>query len=444
MARVVRTPPYLLILFVCLFALASVLAVVFYLRNDENVKAIAAQTKRAGNLAKDVDAKDAQTAVLVEKITGRQGRDATGDLAIQQADQALRIEHAAEFATHGLAAAIDGLNTKIGGHLKHIAELQKQKAAADGAAKAAEATIAKLKKDNDQEAETHRLAVTALTNKHGVQLGAKDAERTKSLAAKDATITKLNDDLAVATGKIDAKAEEISQRDGRIKVLLGIIADLKNPGGQVGELMLRQPDGTVSQIVQDKPICYISLGEKDGVKPDFPFAVYSSQTGIPKDGKPKAKVLVVRVGRTTSECRILESSRDDPVMPRDLIANVVYNPTREFHFVVEGEFDLYGEGRTDPLASRRVIGLIESIGGTVDGEISVTTDFVVMGAEPPRPPPPAPDASLDAQKRHRQKLKEYERYKYVKETAHTLQIPILNTNRFLAFTGFIPKKQLTD
>jgi len=172
--------------------------------------------------------------------------------------------------------------------------------------------------------------------------------------------------------------------------------------------------------------------------------VFSSQTGIPKNGQPKGKLLVVRVGRTTSECRILESSRDDPVIAGDLITNVVFNPARQFRFVVKGEFDLYGEGRADPLASRRVIQLIQSIGGAVDDEISVMTDFLIAGIEPPRPPAPAADASLDAQKRYRQKLAEYEDYKHAMETAKILQIPALNTNRFLAFTGFIPKKQLAD
>ena len=128
----------------------------------------------------------------------------------------------------------------------------------------------------------------------------------------------------------------------------------------------------------------------------------------------------------------------------DVIANVVYNPNRTYNFVVEGDFDLYGDNKIDPQSANRIRALIEKFGGKVNDGVSVNTDFVVMGVEPDRPAKPSADAPASDWQIYKDKTAKYEHYKNVKSTAMSLQIPVLNTNRFIALTGMMPKQRRTE
>ncbi|MHC4715747.1 MAG: hypothetical protein ACYS5V_02150, partial [Planctomycetota bacterium] len=72
------------------------------------------------------------------------------------------------------------------------------------------------------------------------------------------------------------------------------------------------------------------------------------------------------------------------------------------------------------------------------------TDFVVMGVEPSSPLRPADDASPAEWRIFTDKQTKYNRYKQIRAVAASLQIPVLSTSRFLAFSGYVPKKRLTD
>jgi hypothetical protein len=208
--------------------------------------------------------------------------------------------------------------------------------------------------------------------------------------------------------------------------------------------MLKQRDGRIIRISPDRGVCYIDLGQIDKITPGMTFTVYNTQTGIPDDGKGKAKLLVKNVSAGTSECTVTESSRDDPLAEGDMVANIVFSPTRTYSFVVEGDFDLYNEGHATTQGNRMIRSIVERLGGHLSDKVTVDTDFVVLGDEPAAPPKPATDAPQTDWQIYKEKLAEFDRYGAVKSSAASLQIPVLNTSRFLAFTGTIPKKSLSD
>jgi hypothetical protein len=62
----------------------------------------------------------------------------------------------------------------------------------------------------------------------------------------------------------------------------------------------------------------------------------------------KASIEVVRVGNTTSECRITRTSRGATLSEGDLIANLVYDKNTKYNFLVYGNFDLDRNGVATP------------------------------------------------------------------------------------------------
>ena len=77
-------------------------------------------------------------------------------------------------------------------------------------------------------------------------------------------------------------------------------------------------------------------------------------------------------------------------------------------------------------------------GAKVAETVTVDTDFVVMGSEPATPPKPKADAPPQEWELYRQEMKKYQRYRDVRDAAKRLHVPILNTTRFIAFSGFAP------
>jgi len=444
MARVVQrrgTPPYLLILFVFLFLVSTVLAVLFYLRADERTTALAEREQDLTNLRSEKSRLSQDISLLVKDITG--SPEMAVKAAREDVQQALGGKHAQEFADTGLASAVRGLDQKVSDlsaridALKQVERDLKQTIAKNqAAAKQAQQSL-------EKQLAAAVAAKTQAEARHKAELAAKDKQRLNDLAAKDALIKEKEQRVAVLNQEKASLRDRLQEGQAEIHRLMRIIRELKK-GPKVGELVLRQPDGKIAKVLLDEPVCYIDLGEKDHVTAGLSFSVYSRQSGIPEDGKPKAKIVVVNVGPTTSECHILESDRNDPILEGDLVANVVFHPQRTYKFVVEGEFDLYGTGRPDPLANRTVRALIESFGGKVSDVVSVDTDFVVMGEEPPRPPKPAEDAPPVVWQAYNERLKVYDRFKKVQAMAISLQIPVLNTSRFLAFSGYVPRKRLTE
>jgi peptidoglycan hydrolase CwlO-like protein len=431
-----------LILLAFLFLASTTLAVLFYVRNDESVKGLSEEKTKSSKLAKESSEKTADINKLVKIIVGR---IVSREAATEEANQrlaSLKIKYGTKYGN--LSSAIAGLSKDISDLKSQIKQAKSVNDERRNEIAQKEKAIGDIEQGLKEQMQTLRDELTAAKklyekglDNYKVEVDNANKEFQVILKQRDRRIDALD-------AKLGDKAMEMQQLQAQIARLQKIIRDVKGKAGSVGEWLVTKPSGKVAKVLLDQEICYINLGEKDRVTAGLAFSIFSAQTGVPKDGKPKAKIVIVNVGATTSECRIVESKKDDSIVEGDLIVNLVFSSTRTYNFVVEGEFDLYGTGRADPLANRHVRAMIERFGGKVADEISISTDFVVMGDEPPRPPKPAEDAPPAVWKIYNERMKAYNYYKQVKATAVSLQIPVLNTNRFLAYSGHVPKKRLVD
>ena len=192
-------------------------------------------------------------------------------------------------------------------------------------------------------------------------------------------------------------------------------------------------------MARNADVCYINLGSKDRVRPGTTFTVYGGET-INRENV-KGRIRVTNVSDDFSECKIIEQDKDSPIVVGDNVVNLAFDAVRTYVFVVRGEFDLHNTQTPSKLGTKEVKDAIRRFGGKVNDEIDIKTDYVVMGAEPEKPPMPPADAPASVQKVYQKQLKRYKEYSDIKTAAETMKIPILNTNRFLLLTGYEPEKR---
>jgi len=445
MAQVVQrrgTPAYLVVVFVALFVISGALAVLFYVKWDESSKDLAEAQETLSATRKDLNkVKNTTVPDLIRMITVNGGDNP--QVAKDAADGVYKLPLANQYAGTSLEAACQGLAKSLEKAQAELKQAREDLAAKDRTIGERDATITKIKSDWQLDVQGVRKELADAQTKFTRNLAAKDKQLAGAIKDKDAIIQQREKEKAVLAQEKEALELKVQNLQTRNKILTQKIRDDKDTA-DVRMAPLLQYDGKVAKALPEQQIIFIDLGERDNVKPGLPFAVYDKNKGVPEDGKGKAKLVVVNVHPTTSECRITESTTDDPIAEGDLVANLVFNTHRVHQFVVEGEFDLYGDGRADPLGNRRVRRMIEDYGGRIADTVSVDTDFVVMGEEPASPNQPAEGASAGDWRIYNEKRAQYNQYKKTQEVATNLQIPVLSTSRFLAFSGFVPKKRLTD
>ena len=108
-------------------------------------------------------------------------------------------------------------------------------------------------------------------------------------------------------------------------------------------------------------------------------------------------------------------------------------------FVIAGDFDLSGDGKIDRNSINRLKALVEKWGGKVDDNISVDTDFLILGSIPHvRRKPTFEEMEIDpmAMDKYNECLEKLNNYKKVRNQARDLSIPVFNAERFLYFIGY--------
>jgi len=120
----------------------------------------------------------------------------------------------------------------------------------------------------------------------------------------------------------------------------------------------------------------------------------------------------------------------------DPFANIAFDPAQQPVFVVEGRFDLSGMGRLTETGTQEVISLIKRSGGKIASKLTVDVDFVVMGPEPSKPAKLPEDSPPTAKKAWEIRMEEYNRWRKTLDKAIALNVPKLNTRRFLTLTGY--------
>ena len=198
-----------------------------------------------------------------------------------------------------------------------------------------------------------------------------------------------------------------------------------------------QPDGEIIIIDNRAKVVRLTIGINDHVYQGLTFSVYD--TFIPKDGKSKAEVEVFDISKTYSSARILRSEINRPILKGDIVANLIWDSKKTNMFVLAGDFDINDDGVVDKNAAEKIKSLIRKWGGSITETVSITTDFVILGAAPKVIKKPTfEDLELrpDAMKKYDASMRRFNRYKEVQSRAQTLWIPVFKYDTFLYFIGY--------
>lgn len=240
----------------------------------------------------------------------------------------------------------------------------------------------------------------------------------------------LNDTLLLTQAKL-------RQAEKRMEAALQELRNIK-PGPSM-DVAAFEPDGKIMSVDDQTKIVYLNVGSDDNVYPGLTFSVYDKSTPIPKDGKGKAEVEVFNVDKNISTARIIRSEIRNPIVTEDTIANLIFSSKKANLFAIAGEFDLNNDGMIDLGGFDKIKSLIEKTGGKVTEMISINTDFLVLGKAPKvlkKPTLEELEIYPMAQERYETSLKLYDKYQDTINQAQALSVPIFNYERFLYFTGY--------
>lgn len=200
-----------------------------------------------------------------------------------------------------------------------------------------------------------------------------------------------------------------------------------------------KPDARILQIDFQNGVIYLNVGMEDHVYRGLTFAVYDRNAPLPEDGNGKAEIEVFQVSPNVSAARILRSSVKNPIVPDDIVANLIWDAKTSNRFYVAGEFDMNGDGAPEADGAERIREMILRWGGTLDEEITVNTDFIVMGDPPRRLPRPSQvelELNPAAQQRYEEAQARAEQYDALLQKAELLSIPVFNLKQFYYLLGY--------
>ncbi len=243
---------------------------------------------------------------------------------------------------------------------------------------------------------------------------------------------------ALATTNADLQEKVLLLQD-QVTRLRGVSDDTLMPTSEYALV-----DGSIIEIRPTAGEVVIDLGREDKVVLGQTFSVYRDGAALSPDldtgayNEGKAVIEIVDIRTDTSRARIVRESRGNPIVRGDIIANPVYDPNKEYSFVVYGEFDANRDGQATRLETAELSALIEDWGGTVLDDLTGGVDFLIMGRKPVLPPQPGPDAPIEVLQEYVRLQQMVARYDELFETAIATSIPVLNENRLYTLIGSLP------
>ncbi len=315
--------------------------------------------------------------------------------------------------------------------------LQQDLANARARAKAAE----KAKADLDQSYKDALANLGATVDQTGDVL---KTTQVKIQEQKSTLDGQMADTRSEYVGQIAGLEDTIAQGNAEIRRLLKIIDDLGG-GGELdpGPGNLTRADGRVVSVIGGRSEVYISLGRSDRLQMGMTFEVFDDNDLVKlneyQQVRGKATLEVVSVNDAASVARIVRLERGASVNDNDQIVNLAYDPQSIQKFYVYGKFNIDANGGKEVDDRDRIVSMISQWGGKVTDDLTYDVDYLVLGAEPPLPTPP-PDGEVDPVKirQYVAAQQEFETYQELigEARSKSLNIPVLNQNRFLALVGY--------
>jgi len=461
---------YALITFVGLFIAATTAAVIFYVKAEENRKTASDLQSRIDELATREELQ--QIGTIVGTDVPRQSRlgsmvdylDRCAALIVggplEQTSAEVKANTARRDANEAFQMAQPYLTDKIDPNTTGlVAVVQKMKNALDNTIKektALQNSLAELQQRFDdavtasQEKEKELIAEKEKYHQQALDI-TRQYDELKNLMEKTADeraqnlMAQLDEErqnLKTLNEQLNQTRAQLEMTQDRMENALEKLREIKPLPGQ--DVPAFKPDGRVVLVDDQAGVVHLSVGSDDHVYRGLTFSVYDRNAPIPEDGKGKAELEVFGLAKQISAARIVRSEEKNPVAVDDNIANLVWDSDKTNVFVVAGRFDLDDDGRIDPMADKKIESLINKWGGSIAGQVTVNTDFVVLGKAPAVPEKPTrEDLMVDptANEKYEAAMQELNRYNEIQDRAQSLRVPIFNYDRFLYFIGY--KEQAT-
>ncbi|MCK5114886.1 MAG: hypothetical protein KAR11_09015 [Phycisphaerae bacterium] len=439
MARVVRqrnNPPVLLIVFVFLFVIAAAVAVLMFMQRDEANKIIEADAKTKKQNVTDLAKLKSQNARIVTEIIGVKGK--TTRAALDQIDTTYAILR-------------EGGHTDRGGVLPTLLLFQK-KLEAQGkmegklteTIRALEAKISEKNAEINAQAKNHEVAIKKWADKHA-QVD-DDLKATNIRRSSDKTEAKKFSDGMLETArkektKLQDEREKLMEQAAknereirRLKIQVAELKEKLNPTKGKGKVTA---DAKIIRVTDG--VCFIGLGKKDKIKPGMTFSVFNKSDIGQEEPKSKGSLRVTKVAEGFCTCKIVKEDKDAPIVAGDVVLNPAYHTMRPTVFVIIGEYNLRGQGSTRA-GAEELIAAVKHSGGKVEDDVTYRTDYLVMGEKPSLPSKPDELAPPAVHKAYERLKKKHNAYLASEAKAKAMRIPVLNLNRFLELTGYVPEK----
>ncbi|TWT93373.1 Chromosome partition protein Smc [Botrimarina colliarenosi] len=204
----------------------------------------------------------------------------------------------------------------------------------------------------------------------------------QTLADKE---TEFNSRVAVAQSARQAAEDSLTKAERSRSTLL---AERKQetPSSEVA-------DGAVTYVNQATQTAWIDLGEEDSLRRQVTFSVFDSALTDAAKAEKKGSLEVTRLlGDHIAEAKITNDDPRNPILPGDRIYSQVWQRGKALRFGLTGLIDIDGDGVSDLQRAKDLIALngakvdvsLEE-DGTVDGEMTVGTRYLVLGDSPDQP-----------------------------------------------------------
>ena len=457
---------YSLITFVGLFVIATVCAVIFYVKSEEYRTQYEAKRTDMEKIAKEREQTTISRIVgkpesgksylatmqgLVDKLyRAVTGQDASEEIpadvkvneAIMQINttlQALGTDANPAFGPDGVALlnTINDLKQKLDATRTQMQQMQDAYYALEG-----DLDESKQQMKNQQDLFLSELGTSqTLANDIRNQF---DTLQEQMKTATDEQIQSYRDRLEseqarLRQGQLDLQETERKMKDTET-LLQDAMAKLEaikpKPDMKVAAF---KPDARIVRVDLQNGLVTLDAGAKDHVYRGLTFAIYQNNAPVPEDGQGKAEIEVFQVGEQVSVARVVRSDKRNPIVPDDLVANLIWDAKSSNQFVVVGDFDINQDGRVDPDGAAQVKELIERWGGKIVDDITIDTDFIVVGIEPVIPLRPTQD-ELDADptafQRYETANQKSKVYNTLLVKAGNLRVPVFSHKQFMYLIGY--------
>ena len=457
---------YTLITFVGLFIVATTIAVIYYVEAEDKRTRLEemqnkidglADTREINELGRIVGTKASSSTTWLGTMVGH--LDGTTSLIVggvpettsaeaKVNDANIKVANALKLAQQHITIADPNTTGLVKIISDLVAELNNTKKAKDALQKDLNNQIAqveitkKASSDKEQIIEEEKNKLQALVNKMQADYADLQARLEQSTTEQVDNLRKQLDDantnLKTAEGTLLKTQAELKQTEGIMKRAQQEVMKIMPPPDH--EALAHRADGKIILIDDSVQVVHLNIGTDQRVYRGLTFTVYDRSGSVPKDGKGKAEIEVFDVADTYCAARITKSDSKKPVLLGDIAANLIWQSDKTNVFVIAGDFDLDNDGNVDENATGRIKSLIEKWGGKVVDNISVDTDFLVLGDQPqvPEQQPTYEQLEADpgAMQRYEALLQQLNHYNQLQSQAQTLWIPIFRYERFLYFIGY--------